>query len=138
MDEMKRRVTYKVHSEYKAFIEEVMKRGKKFAIENSLKISFYREMHIYVLNAIVPNCQYREMDAMDQILETLYWRFKTNPKSQDMDHFLGQLLEFHENNIERTREALIRRMEQIEATEEPENGKENRMEGGNKTCRTGS
>lgn len=135
MDGMERRVTYKVHSEYKTFIDEVMKRGKRFAIDNSLKISFYREMHIYVLNGIVTKGQYREMDAMDEILETLWRRFKTNPESQDMDHFLGQLLEFHENNIERTRMVLeMRKREQ----EEPENGKENRMEGGKKTCRTGS
>ena len=135
MDEMERRVTYKVHSEYKAFIEEVMKKGKRYAIDNALKIAFYSEIHIYVINGIVTDSQYREMDAMDEILGILWGRFVINPESKDGTHFLSQLLEFHENNIERTRMVLeMRKREQ----EEPENGKENRMEGGKKTCRTGS
>lgn len=135
MDEMRRRVTYKVHEEYKGFIHEVMKKGKRFAIENAIRIAFYREMHVYVLNGIVTDSQYREMDSMDGILATLWERFEKDPESKDGNHFLSQLLEFHGNNIERTKMVLM--MRQIE-TEGPENGKESNMEGGRKACRTGS
>lgn len=135
MDELERRVTCKVHSEYKAFISEVMKKGRRYAIDNALKIAFYSEMHVYVINGIVTDSQYREMDSMDEILGILWGRFVINPESKDGNHFLGQLLEFHENNVERTK--MVLEMGKRE-TEGPENGEENRMEGGNETCRTGS
>lgn len=40
-DEIKRAVASKVHKEYKSFIDNVVKRGARYAIENSLMISFY-------------------------------------------------------------------------------------------------
>lgn len=42
-DEIKRAVASKVHKEYKSFIDNVVKRGARYAIENTLMIAFIRK-----------------------------------------------------------------------------------------------
>ena len=101
MEEIIANVTKRVHKEYKEFIDRVLKNGKWYAIDNALKIAFYKEIHIYVLNGIVDKPYYSEMNSMDEIIETLWNRFNKNSVSKSSNHFLNQLLEFHKNNKER-------------------------------------
>lgn len=109
MDEIKRAVASKVHKEYKSFIENVMKRGTRFAIENSLMISFYKEIHIYVLNGILDDSQFEEMSRMDEILKTLWGRYVRNSVFSKDTHYLNQLIDFHKSNRARLEESMRRK-----------------------------
>lgn len=101
--EMKRDVTRRVHKEYKEFIAKVLKNGKWYAIDNAIKISFYKEIHIYVLNGIVCDSYYADMNEMNDIIGTLWRRFNENTMPRD-DDFLNQLMDFHIHNEERMKE----------------------------------
>lgn len=105
MEEAKRNVTRKVHKEYKEFIDRAMRNGKWYCIDNALKIAFYKEIHVYVLNGIVDEGYYSEMERMDDIIGTLWKRFEESSAFLEPDHFLNQLMEFHLKNNERKTEA---------------------------------
>lgn len=101
MDELKNKVTRQVHKEYKEYIDKVVKNGKWYAIDNALKIAFYKEIHVYVLNGIVDSTYYSEMSRMGLIIDTLWERFNKNSVTKTDNHFLNQLVEFHIKNKER-------------------------------------
>lgn len=98
LEEIKMDVTRRVHKEYKDFIEDSMKKGKWYLIDNATKVAFYKEIHIYVLNGMVEDSQYKEMVLMKDIIKELWNRFEKNSVSKKNDHFLYQLLEFHNKN----------------------------------------
>lgn len=107
-DEIKRAVASKVHKEYKSFIDNVVKRGARYAIENALMIAFYKEIHIYVLNGILDDSQFDEMSRLDEILKTLWERYVANSVFSNDTHYLNQLMDFHKNNRARLKETLRR------------------------------
>lgn len=108
-DEIKRVVASKVHKEYKSSIDSVVKRGARYAIENSLMISFYKEIHIYVLNGILDDSQFEEMSQMDEILKTLWGRYVRNSVFSKDTHYLNQLIDFHKSNRARLEENMRRK-----------------------------
>mgnify|MGYP006903490292 CR=1 FL=1 len=108
-DEIKRAVASKVHKEYKSFIGNAMKRGARYAIENALMISFYKEIHIYVLNGILSDSQFEEMSQMNEILKTLWGRYVRNSVFSKDTHYLNQLIDFHKSNRARLEESVRRK-----------------------------
>lgn len=104
MDNVRERVTKKVHKEYREFMDRVRRNSSSYAIDNSIKISFYKEIHIYVLNGIVRPEYYAEMERMENIIETLWERFDENSVKKPDMHFLNELMEFHIRNRERMKE----------------------------------
>lgn len=108
-DEIKRAVASKVHKEYKSFIDNVVKRGARYAIENALMIAFYKEIHIYVLNGILDDARFEEMSQMDEILKTLWGRYVRNSVFSKDTHYLNQLVDFHRSNSARLKESLRRK-----------------------------
>lgn len=101
MEEIKKDVTRRVHKEYREFIDKVLRSGKWYAIDNALMISFYKEIHIYVLNDIVKDDYYMEMHHMKRIISTLWERFSKNTIDKHSTHFLSELMEFHKKNKDR-------------------------------------
>lgn len=107
-DEIRKTVTARVHKEFKTFIEIVWKKGTGFAIENALRIAFYKEIHIYVLNGILDDSQFDEMSHLDEILKTLWERYVANSVFSNDTHYFNQLVDFHKNNRTRLKETLRR------------------------------
>lgn len=107
-DEIRKTVTARVHKEFKNFIGIVWKKGTGFAIENALRIAFYKEIHIYVLNGILDDSQFDEMSHLGEILKTLWERYVANSVFSNDTHYLNQLMDFHKNNRARLKETLRR------------------------------
>ena len=108
-DEIRRTVAARVHKEFKNFIGIVWKKGTGFAIENALRIAFYKEIHIYVLNGILDDAQFEEMSQMDEILKTLWERYVRNSVFSKDTHYLNQLIDFHKSNRARLEESTRRK-----------------------------
>ena len=108
-DQIRRAVASKVHKEYKSFIENMMKKGARYAIENALKIAFYKEIHTYVLNGILDDAKFEEMSHMDEILRTLWARYVKNSVFSNDTRYLNQLMEFHRSNRVRVEECMRRK-----------------------------
>lgn len=108
-NEIRERVNRRVNKEYRSFRTNYLKSGKDKIYRDSLKITFYNEMFVYVINAQVPFNWVMEMDEMPFILDGLWQTYHTKMIEVASDHFLSQLLEFHHNNLGRLKQRELER-----------------------------
>lgn len=95
-------VMQKTNKEFRQFRKNCVDNGVQFTFDNALKIAFYKEIKIYILNGALKKSYYLQMADMDNILDTLWDRYKVGVIDKCGDHFLEQLLDIHFNNLERT------------------------------------
>ena len=101
MEKTKQQVIQKVCNEYQQFVLQCLKEGEWFLFQNSLMITFYKEMMIYIQNAVMCNEWFLQMAEMDHVLDELWKRFYKNVISHTERDFLVQLFDLHLNNIKR-------------------------------------
>lgn len=101
IEQIKQDVMLKVRKEYKLFVAMCLKEGEWYIFNNSLKITFYKEMVIYITNAVLCDSWYIQMNELDEILDGLWERYFKNEIIKTEKDFLAQLLDLHLNNIER-------------------------------------
>ncbi len=94
-------VMQRTNKEFRTFRKKCSDRGFQYAFDNALKIAFYKEMKIYILNGALNDSYYLQMYKMENILDTLWDRYKLGVIDRCGDHFLEQLLDVHFNNLER-------------------------------------
>lgn len=101
IEQIKRAVIAKVKKEYKLFVADCLVQGEWYMFNNSLKITFYKEIVIYIQNCVLCDDWYLQMSEMESILDSL-WRqyFKNEVVKAEKDYF-AQLLDLHLNNVER-------------------------------------
>lgn len=100
-EQIKREVIAKVRKEYKLFVAKCLKEGEWYIFNHSLKITFYKEIVIYITNAVLCDDWYLQMSKLDDILDGLWKRYFKNEILRTDKDFLAQLLDLHLNNIER-------------------------------------
>lgn len=101
IEQIKIEVIKKVRKEYKLFVAFCLNQGEWYMFENSLKITFYKEIVIYIQNAVLRDNWFLQMYEMDEILEELWNRYFRNEIVKSEKDFFLQLLDLHLNNIER-------------------------------------
>lgn len=101
IEQIKREVIAKVRKEYKLFVAECLKEGEWYIFNHSLKITFYKEIVIYITNSVLFDDWYLQMSELDDILDGLWKRYFKNEILRTDKDFLAQLLDLHLNNIER-------------------------------------
>lgn len=69
-----------------------------YLFKNSLKITFYREIYVYIINSILKERWYSKMYKMENILDTLWETYHSKVIDETGDHFLTQLLDLHQRN----------------------------------------
>lgn len=100
-EQIKIEVINRVRKEYKLFVTFCLKQGEWYMFQNSLKITFYKEIVIYIQNAVLCDEWYLQMYEMEEILESLWNRYFRNEIVKSEKDFFLQLLDLHLNNIER-------------------------------------
>ena len=83
-------VMQKTNKEFRQFRKNCLDNGVQYAFDNALKIAFYKEIKIYILNGVLKESYYNQMFEMDNC----------------GDHFLEQLLDLHFNNLERIKNRI--------------------------------
>lgn len=101
IETIKNQVILKVRKEYKLFVAECLRQGEWFIFQNSLKITFYKEMVIYIQNAVLCDGWFLQMAKMENVLDGLWERYFKNEILHTEKDFLAQLLDLHLNNVER-------------------------------------
>ncbi len=94
-------VMQKTNKEFRQFRKKCLDNGVQYSFDNALKIAFYKEIKIYILNGALKESYYNQMFEMDNILDTLWDRYKLGVIDKCGDHFLEQLLDIHFKNLER-------------------------------------
>lgn len=96
-------VMQKVNKEFRQFRKTCLDNGVQYTFDNALKIAFYKEIKIYILNGALKSSYYLQMSEMENILDTLWDKYKLGVIDKCGDHFLEQLLDLHFNNLERVK-----------------------------------
>lgn len=101
VERIKQKVINKVRKEYKEFVSKCLEEGEWYIFENSLKVTFFKEIFIYIQNAIVCDYCYVEMYRMNFILEELWARYLKHEIMRAEKDYFAQLLDLHLKNIKR-------------------------------------
>ncbi len=106
-DALRQKVIAKANKEYKEFKEVESKLSKDELIVDSLRITFFKEIHKYIINENdIPLEYLSKMNAMNPIIGTMWNIYKERVVDKSGDHYLTQLLEFYCNNLERIERRL--------------------------------
>ncbi len=106
IEQIKLEVMAKVRKEYRLFVADCLANGEWYIFNNSLKITFCKEMVIYITNAVLCDAWYLQMSQLDNILDGLWDRYFKNEISKTEKDFLAQLLDLHLNNVGRLNDTI--------------------------------
>lgn len=106
-DALHKEVIAKCNKEYKEFRKAKEKLTKEEIITDSLRITFFKEIHKYIINEPnIPSDYLAKMNDMNPIIGTMWNIYKERVVDKSGDHYLTQLLEFYCNNLERIERRL--------------------------------
>ncbi|MCX4363635.1 MAG: hypothetical protein OSJ74_09695, partial [Clostridia bacterium] len=99
-----RRALFKqVQSEYDGFKRIQMYGGIDKVYDNSLKVTFYKEVYRYLMDDVLHDEEYEEF-AGEKIIEKLWDIFVVTELPRQTRDYLRQLIKLHRENKERQRQ----------------------------------
>lgn len=104
IEEARRLFFVQVQNEYDDFRSIQMRGGIDKVYNNSLKITFYKEVHKYLMDDVLHDEEYIEFLG-EKIIEKLWDIFVVSELPRQTRDYLRQLIKLHRENNERKRRA---------------------------------
>ncbi len=104
IEEVRRAFFVQVQNEYDDFRRIQMCGGIDRVYENSLKITFYKEVYRYLMDDVLHDEEYVEFLG-EKIIEKLWDVFVVSELPRQTRDYLRQLIKLHRENNERQRKA---------------------------------
>ncbi len=104
IEEVRRAFFVQVQNEYDDFCRIQMRGGIDRVYENSLKITFYKEVYRYLMDDVLHDEEYVEFLG-EKIIEKLWDVFVVSELPRQTRDYLRQLIKLHRENNERQRQA---------------------------------
>lgn len=105
MEDVRKQFFAQVQEEYDTFRRVQMRNGLEKVFENSLKITFYKEVYRYLMDDVLHDQEYEEFLG-EKIIEKLWDVFVVSELPRQTRDYLRQLVKLHrENNAAKRRVA---------------------------------
>lgn len=104
IEEVRRAFFVQVQNEYDDFRRIQMRGCVDKVYDNSLKITFYKEVHKYLMDDVLHDEEYVEFLG-EKIIEKLWDVFVVSELPRQTRDYLRQLIKLHRENNERQRQA---------------------------------
>lgn len=104
IEEVRRAFFVQVQNEYDDFRRIQMRDGVDKIYDNSLKITFYKEVYKYLMDDVLHDEEYVEFLG-EKIIEKLWDVFVVSELPRQTRDYLRQLIKLHRENNERQRQA---------------------------------